>query len=251
MWRLRHEGLVVFLAVATAAWAAPVNRTLVYRPPGAKHVVLVGEVEAGHFRPADKATRPSHVTVHQVGGPAVLQAGPVEEDGIGTLIMKVPSSVKGEAFLVSGSPPAAVAMAPLPLHDAALQKALQAVVAEHVPGAPVPRLLQRVSIALAGDGTRQELVSAASVSKPASVDTPTATDYSVAALVDRGKVHVLQLDTSQSPLDDFRFLTAADLSGQGHVQVVLRSTYYEGQGIQIWDDVKHQPHRLLTQGWGL
>lgn len=124
-----------------------------------------------------------------------------------------------------------------------------------------PVIAQLLRVDLEGDGTDEVLVVAEAITGPGLFPEPG--DYSIAFLrrVVDGEVRTAILGESipgepaegETPfILSFRIGAVADLNGDGRMEVVLSSVYYEGAGVEVWEYVDDDlgPVRVLGQGCG-
>ena len=126
---------------------------------------------------------------------------------------------------------------------------------------PEPVIKQLLRVDLEGDGVNEVLIVAEDVS-PDLFAQPG--DYSIAFLrkVVQGQVEtavigdsvVAEVEEGETPfILSFAIGAVADLSGDGKMEIVLSSKYYEGAGVEVWEYVNDDlgPVRQIGQGCGV
>lgn len=125
---------------------------------------------------------------------------------------------------------------------------------------PRVRLTQVIKIDLAGDGTAAVLVAATYFAHGVKAGvTIKAGDYSVVYLrqVVAGKAQTYILggefhpqDLNQNLATEFKVGAVLDLDGDGVMEIVIHSRYYEGAGTEVFKLQNNRPLKVMEAGWG-
>lgn len=126
-----------------------------------------------------------------------------------------------------------------------------------------PRITQRLRVDLNGDGRDEVLLCAHSRAEMGREARALKGDYAVAALrfvSPGGIVRTVPLAIETYDRDrlegafaagHFEILGCADVDGDGRQEIIVRTGYYEGEGVEIFSfDGKRPPRRVLSAGWG-
>ena len=121
-------------------------------------------------------------------------------------------------------------------------------------------LTQLLRVDLNGDGAEEVLLSARSRADYGSTSEVRAGDYALLALrfVDRGQVKTLPLELEFSTKNvgfsapgRFEVAACADVDGEGKMEILVSTGYYEGWGFEVWQFDGHGLKRVLEAGWGV
>jgi hypothetical protein len=134
-------------------------------------------------------------------------------------------------------------------------QAMKAVLSEHGIERPEVKLTQLLRVDLDGDGT-DEVLACATRYLPSEVpSSPRAGDYSVVTLrsLIGGKVGTQlvngevygKADQSAAP-NTYEIAGLLDLDGDGALEVLIRSSYYEGGGMTVWQMKKGRLVQVLS-----
>lgn len=122
------------------------------------------------------------------------------------------------------------------------------------------RLSQLLRVDLDGDGVEEVLISAHSRPEYGHTPETKAGDYDLTALhfVQHGKVKTVPLEVEVagksvafSAPNRSEFLACADIDGDGTMEIVLSTGYYEGFGLEVWRFDGQKVSRVLSAGWGV
>ena len=108
---------------------------------------------------------------------------------------------------------------------------------------PTPKLSQLFRADLDGDGDEEVIISATRYTNKDEVGSPVAGDYSMLMMrrFGKGKVTTQVFSGEFYPKTDentaynvYQIAGIMDLNGDGTMEVIVRTTYYEGGGIEVW-----------------
>jgi len=134
-------------------------------------------------------------------------------------------------------------------------QAMKAVLSEHGIDRPDVKLTQLLRVDLDGDGT-DEVLTCATRYLPSEVPSaPRAGDYSVVTLrsvigtkvqtqLVNGEVYA-KADLNAAP-NTYEIAGLLDLNGDGKLEVLIRSSYYEGGGMTVWQMQKGKLVQVLS-----
>lgn len=125
---------------------------------------------------------------------------------------------------------------------------------------PQVKITQVLRVDLEGDGEDEVLLSATRYTNAAEIFVPRAGDYSFVALrrvvagavrtqIVAGEFYPKANDDAAS--NTFEVTGLLDLDGDGTLEVVTRSTYYEGSGTEVWQLQKDKLMRVLAIDCGV
>jgi len=124
---------------------------------------------------------------------------------------------------------------------------------------PKVKITQLLRIDLEGDKEDEVILSATNYSNAGEVIAPKAGDYSFVALrrLVKGKVQTqiiggdfyTKVDENSAP-DTYKIAGFLDLNGDGKLEVIIHTTYYEGGGIQVWQLQNEKLVRVLRVDCG-
>lgn len=121
-------------------------------------------------------------------------------------------------------------------------------------------LHQLLRVDLNGDGTEEVLMAARSRPDFGATPETRAGDYTLTALrfVDGGKVKTVPLDVEVATKNvafgapnDSDILACVDVDGDGKMEIIVSTGYYEGWGFEVWQFDGHAVKRVLQAGWGV
>ena len=121
------------------------------------------------------------------------------------------------------------------------------------------RLSQLLRVDLNGDGTEEVLISAHSRSDYGRTPEVKKGDYNLVAIrfVHQGKVKTVPLDmeiarktVAFAAPNRSEFLACADIDGDGRMEIVVSTGYYEGWGMEFYKFDGQKVSRVLSAGWG-
>ncbi len=126
------------------------------------------------------------------------------------------------------------------------------------------RLMQHYRVDLNGDGNEEVLLRAQSSAAMGSRPTAKKGDYSMVAVRfydSSRKTNAVQIASLQSEIvktdiefgapESHEILSCVDSNGDGAMEVVVRSQYYEGESISVFAFDGHRVKRVLAAGWGV
>ncbi len=151
----------------------------------------------------------------------------------------------------------------LPTDNAAYQQAASELLAGQGVVDPEPTLVQVIRTDLEGDGT-DEIIVVAERNTSGQLNPATPGDYSIAFLrkvvLEEVQSAILGFYEVEAPPDDtwivaldvFRIAAVADLNGDGRMEIVVNSQYYEGAGTTVYDYINDDlgPWEVLSVGCG-
>lgn len=125
---------------------------------------------------------------------------------------------------------------------------------------PEVKITQILRVDLDGDGEEEVLLSATSYLDPAEAISPRSGNYSFVAMrrLVGGKVRTQvvaadfypKADENAAPLT-YSVMGVLDLDGDGALEVIVNSTYYEGGGVEVWRLQKDELTRVLQIDCGV
>ena len=126
------------------------------------------------------------------------------------------------------------------------------------------RLTQHYRVDLNGDGNEEVLLGAQSRAGMGEMSNAKRGDYSVVALrfydasrkTNPVQLVPLQLEIVQRAIkfgapESHEILSCVDSNGDGALEIVVRSQYYEGESITVFAFDGHRVRRVLSAGWGV
>ena len=123
------------------------------------------------------------------------------------------------------------------------------------------RLTQNLEVDLDGDGAPESLFCAHSRDEMGSVVHSAKGDYALAGIrfVANGKAETALLDgmahttakESDATTHHYQIIACADIDGDGRLEIALYSSYYEGDGVDIYSFVGKKLKKVLSAGWGV
>lgn len=139
-------------------------------------------------------------------------------------------------------------------------KAVREILAEKGLAKPKVKITQLLRADLDGDGEEEVLMSATNFGDPAEGIAPRAGDYSFVAMrrVIGGKVRTQTIGGDFYPKandnaapDTFEVMAVLDLNGDGILEVIIKTSYYEGGGVQVWQLQKDKLMPVLRINCGV
>jgi hypothetical protein len=197
------------------------------------------------------------------GGPQVTVCEPLNNPGV---------ELSNSESLGGFPDPTGVAIsAPWPLipnlveisdDDATYSALASELLAERGLSVPNPVIKQALTVDLEGDGINEVLVVTEDISDPGLLAEEG--DYSLVFLSKAVGGSVQSLVIAESVVTDlaegetpfvlsFAIGSVADLNGDGKMEMVISSNYYEGSGVEVWEyvDDDHGPVLAISQGCGV
>ena len=124
---------------------------------------------------------------------------------------------------------------------------------------PKVKITQLLRVDLEGDGEDEVILSATNYANAGEAIAPKAGDYSFVALrrVVKGKVQTQIIGGDFYPKvaenaapDTYKIAGLLDLNGDGKLEVIIHTTYYEGGGTQVWQLQKDKLVQVLRVDCG-
>jgi hypothetical protein len=202
-------------------------------------------------------------TVYDVGlttaGKTRTYKGLVMEEGPGSWFVDFEGQDYGLAVYLCGRKPTRKrVIEKLPAKNAVYEKELQAYFDMKGLVNFTPQIKQILRADLDGDGSKEVLIEAGTRNEPPIGET-TRKDYSLILLrhVVKGKVvtETISMDTIGDEEGGMMYLnrirSIADLDGDGNMEIVASSDYYEGQSASIWRLKSGKVAKLAENGAGV
>ncbi len=197
-------------------------------------------------------------------GPAVSSGKMLPPDVPVGYAANLRQAVSGDRMMIAVANAYSSAQPRLPRAQNMNQENYQRVAAEllRAQGLNISRakLTQLLRVDLNGDGIEEVLMTARSRSDYGDVPGEKRGDYSLVGLrtVDRGKVKSVTLASGISTKDagfsapsNYEVLACVDVDGDGQMEVIVQTDYYEGWGFEVWQFDGCGIKRVISAGWGV
>jgi hypothetical protein len=229
---------------------------------------LIGGTENGKWIESDKATKSvkpgTKLQVYgvagQVGTAAIVKLETAGEACPDRPMVKLnPKKPKqgAIAFAAKWNPSPRKAQA-VDVKDKEYVDIVREVLREHGLKDPFVKINQAIQIDIDGDGEDEVVISATHYKNGDEIpDEATPNTYSFVMVASKGKNELIagefypQAKTDAAPPNKFEIAALVDLNGDGKIDIVVRSRYYEGDEISVYEYKSSRIKKALSVGCGL